>query len=154
GAVREPAGGAAGSARDTCGGRGWVDPPRQGAPTGVTTGAGGARKRPRGCAGLASRRSRGSSRKGKSRADASEQALEQELELADLDLGVERVVQPVEDGDGQGAVVAVALELVDDPAVLDLALADADLELAGPLAGVAEVDVLDVRVDRVPLRVA
>ena len=47
------------------------------------------------------------------------------------------------------AVVAVALELGDDPAVLDLALADADLELAGALAGVAEVDVLDVGVDGV-----
>ena len=51
----------------------------------------------------------------------------------------------VEDGDREGAVVAVALELGDDPAVLDLTLADADLELAGSLAGVAELDVLDVR---------
>ena len=53
------------------------------------------------------------------------------------------------DGDRQGAVVAVALEQGDDPAVLDLALADADLELAGALAGVAEVDVLDVGEDGV-----
>ncbi len=37
------------------------------------------------------------------------------------------------------------LEHVDDPGVFDLALADADLELAGGLAGVAEVDVLDER---------
>src|SRR4051794_22241791 len=71
----------------------------------------------------------------------SQQALEQQLELADLDLAFERVVGQVEDGDGQRAVVAVALEEVDGPAVLDLALADADLELAGGLAGVAEVDV-------------
>ena len=43
----------------------------------------------------------------------------------------------------------MAFEQVDDPAVLDLALADADLELAGLLAGVAEVDVLDIRIDLV-----
>ena len=60
----------------------------------------------------------------------SDQAFEQELELADLDLDVERVVEGVEDRDGQRPVVAVAFELADDPAVLDLALADADLELA------------------------
>ena len=53
------------------------------------------------------------------------------------------------DGDGQRPVVAVALELGDDLAVLDLALADADLELVGALAGVAEVDVLDERVQLV-----
>ena len=79
----------------------------------------------------------------------SDQAFQQELELADLDLDVEGVVEGVEDRDGQGPVVAVAFELVDDPAVLDLALADADLELARLLAGVAEVDVLDVGVDLV-----
>ncbi len=43
----------------------------------------------------------------------------------------------------------MALEHGDDPGVFDLALADADLELAGCLAGVAEVDVLDVREDDV-----
>ena len=79
----------------------------------------------------------------------SQQAFQQEFELADLDLDVEGVVEAVEDGDGQGAVVAVAFEEVDDPAVLDLALADADLELAGAFARVAEMDVLDVREDGV-----
>ena len=55
----------------------------------------------------------------------SDQAFEQSLELADLDLDLEGAVERVEDRDGEGSVVAVALEEVDDPAVLDLALADA-----------------------------
>ncbi len=63
--------------------------------------------------------------------DLLDQGLEQELELADLDLAVERVVGPVDDGDGQRTVVTVALEQVDDAGVFDLTLADADLELAG-----------------------
>ena len=79
----------------------------------------------------------------------SDQAFEQELELSDLDFDVEAGADAVEDGDGQAAVVAVAFEEVDDAAVLDLALADADLELVGALAGVAEVDVLDVGIDDV-----
>src|SRR5262245_41843439 len=78
-----------------------------------------------------------------------DQGLQQQLELADLDLAIERIVGPVDDGDGQRAIIPVPLEQVDDPGVFDLALADADLELAGRLAGVAEVDILDVRKDDV-----
>ena len=63
----------------------------------------------------------------------SDQAFEEALELADLAFDVERAIERVEDRDGQGAVVAVAFEEVDDPAVLDLPLADLDLELAGLL---------------------
>ena len=59
----------------------------------------------------------------------------------------------VDDGDGERPVVAVALEHVDDAGVVDLALADADLELARGLAGVAEVDVLDVGKDAVEIDV-
>src|SRR5438105_3316057 len=85
---------------------------------------------------------------------SSDQAFQQELELADFDLDVEGVVGEVEDRDGQAAVVAVALEHADDAAVLDLALADPDLELVGALAGVAEVDVLDVGVEAVVVAAA
>ena len=82
----------------------------------------------------------------------SEERFEQELELADLDLAIERVVGTVEDGDAQTSVVAVALEHGDDPGVLHLSLADADLELAGGLAGVAKVDVLHVGEERIEVR--
>src|SRR5579883_1604731 len=82
-------------------------------------------------------------------AGLSDQGLQQQFELADLDLAVEVVLGAVEDRDGQRAVVAIALEHVDDPGILDLALADADLELPRGVARIAEVDVLDVREDGV-----
>src|SRR5438046_575120 len=66
----------------------------------------------------------------------SDQAFQQQLELADFHFDLERAVERVEDRDGEGPVVAVSFEEVDDPAVLDFPLADADLELAGLAAGV------------------
>ena len=78
-----------------------------------------------------------------------DQRLQQELELAELDFAIEGVVGPVDDGDGQRAAVAVPLKHVDDPGVLDLALADADLKLAGNQARIAQVDVLNVGKNRV-----
>ena len=83
----------------------------------------------------------------------SDQRLQQQLELADLDLAVEGVLDAVDDGDGQRAFVAVALEHGDDPGVIDLSLADADLELAGSQARIAEVDVVDVGEDGVEVDV-
>src|SRR5260370_9389122 len=44
----------------------------------------------------------------------------------------------------QGAIVVLAFELGDEPAVFNLPLADAYLELIRPAAGVAQVDVTDV----------
>ena len=41
-----------------------------------------------------------------------DQRLEQQLELAELDFAIEGVVGPVDDGDGERAVVAVPLEQV------------------------------------------
>src|SRR5437763_1890414 len=83
------------------------------------------------------------------RARESNQALQQQLELPHLTLDVEGAVQAVEDRDGQSAVVAIALEQADDAAVFDLALADADLELAGAYARIAQVDALHVGVNGV-----
>ena len=82
-----------------------------------------------------------------------DQRLEQQLELAQLDFAIERVVGPVDDGDGQRAVVAIPLEQVDDPGVFDLALADADLKFAGYQARIAQVDILDVGKNRVVIDV-
>ena len=79
----------------------------------------------------------------------SDQSFQQELQLADLDLALERIVGAVDDRDGQRAIVAITLKLGDDPSVLDLALADTDLKLAGVLAGVAKLDVLHVGIDGV-----
>ena len=81
----------------------------------------------------------------------SEQRLEQELELADLDLAFKGVVGAIDDGNRQGAIVAIALKLGDDASVFDLTLADTDLELSGILAGVAEVDVLHVGIEGIEL---
>ena len=66
-------------------------------------------------------------------AAVSKQRFEQQFQLAQLDLAVERIVGTVDDGDGKRAVVAEALKLVDDPGIVDLALADAGLKLAGLL---------------------
>src|SRR5262245_24014213 len=55
-----------------------------------------------------------------------DQGLQQELELADLNLAIEGIIGAIDDRDGQRAVVAVALEQGDDAGVFDLALADAD----------------------------
>src|SRR5687768_2447724 len=66
----------------------------------------------------------------------SDQALEQILQLPHLGLHGVRRLRHVVQGDRQQAVVVEALELRDNAAVLDLALADADLELARAAAGV------------------
>ncbi len=81
------------------------------------------------------------------------QCLQQQLELADLDFAVEGVFDPVDDRYGERAIVAVPLKLSDDPGVIDLSLADADLELARPQSGIAEVDVVDIGKNDVEIHV-
>src|SRR5438552_2931953 len=79
----------------------------------------------------------------------SHQTLQQELQLPHLRLHREVPVRHVVDGDRQQTVVMEPLELRDDSAILDLPLADANLQLARGPAGVAEVAVADVRIDLV-----
>src|SRR3954469_7286434 len=79
----------------------------------------------------------------------SKEGFQQELELAKLDLAIERVLRTIDDGDGQRARVAITLKLGDDSGVFNLTLADADLEFAMVLAGITKVDVLHVGINGV-----
>src|SRR5262249_35686376 len=79
------------------------------------------------------------------------QGLEQQFEFADFYLAFEWVVGPINDGDRQGSIIAMALKLRDNASIFDLTLADSDLELPGIPAGVAEVYVLHIRIDGIEL---
>src|SRR3954451_24220943 len=73
----------------------------------------------------------------------SNKALQEILEFAHLRLDGKGRIGNVADIHRQEPVIMVARQLRDDAAVLHLALADTHLELVGPAACVAQVDVAD-----------
>src|SRR5437016_2398599 len=75
-----------------------------------------------------------------------DQAFEEVFKLTDFGVHGEGGVSDVVDGHGEQPIVAEALQLGDDAAVFDLALADADLELARPASGIAQMDVAHIRI--------
>src|SRR5260370_33263455 len=73
------------------------------------------------------------------------EAFQQIFQLANLGVHGEGGVREIVDGHGQEAIVTEAKKLGDNAAVFDFTLADADLELPRAAAGVAQVNVANVR---------